>query len=51
MRDFWGCRPLPREKVQIENINDTPDVIRQRAKDQAIFFSFRAHIYDAVRGE
>lgn len=40
MRDFWvvASRSSPGRNVQIENINDTPDVIRQRSvKDQAIF--------------
>lgn len=40
MRDFWAVasRSSPGRNVRIENINDTPDVIRQRrVKDQAIF--------------
>jgi len=47
VRDFWvvASRSYPGRNVQIENINDTPDVIRQRrVKDQAIFFPLSAYI-------
>lgn len=51
MRDFWAVafRSSPGRNVQIENVNDTSDVIRQRrVKDQAIF-SLSLLIYKYTR--